>query len=65
MELVAKVDEKEINETLNVLADVVVALHSSGAHYARIVRNLERMAKGLGYDVDLVMTFNGIVITIR
>lgn len=65
MEIVPKVDEKEINETLNILADVVVALHSSGTHYARIVRNLERMAEGLGYDVDLVLTFNGIVITIN
>ncbi|MFT5753447.1 MAG: uncharacterized membrane protein YjjP (DUF1212 family) [Flavobacterium sp.] len=65
MEIVVKVNEKEINQTLNILAEVVVALHSSGAHYARIVRNVERMAKGLGYDVDLVLTFNGIVITIN
>lgn len=64
METLVKVNENEINETLNVLADVVVALHSSGAHYARIVRNVERMAKGLGYTVELVMTFNGIVLTI-
>jgi uncharacterized membrane protein YjjP (DUF1212 family) len=64
MAFLEKVDEKEINETLNVLADVVVALHSSGAHYARIVRNVERMANGLGFDVDLVLTFNGIVLTI-
>ena len=64
MEILSKVDEKGINETLNVLADVVVALHSSGAHYARIVRNVERMAEGLGYNVDLVLTFNGIVLTI-
>ena len=56
--------ENEVNETLNVLADVVVALHSSGAHYARIVRTVERMAKGLDYEVDLVLTFNGIVLTI-
>lgn len=56
--------ENEVNETLNVLADVVVALHSSGAHYARIVRTVERMAKGLGYHTDLVLTFNGIVLTI-
>lgn len=65
MEIVAKISEKEINETLNVLADVAVALHSSGTHYARIVRNVERMAEGLGYGVDLVLTFNGIVITIN
>lgn len=64
METFIKVNEKEINDTLNVLADVVIALHSSGAHYARIVRNVERMARGLDYNVDLVMTFNGIVITI-
>jgi len=64
MEILEKVEDKEINETLNVLADVVVALHSSGAHYARIVRNVERMAKGLGFEVELVLTFNGIVLTI-
>ena len=64
MEIVAKSNGNEINETLNVLADVAVALHSSGTHYARIVRNVERMAQGLGYDIDLVLTFNGIVITI-
>jgi uncharacterized membrane protein YjjP (DUF1212 family) len=64
MEVLEKVEDKEINETLHVLADVVVALHSSGAHYARIVRNVERMAKGLGFDVELVLTFNGIVLTI-
>lgn len=64
MEILEKVDDKEINETLHVLADVVVALHSSGAHYARIVRNVERMAKGLGFEVELVLTFNGIVLTI-
>ena len=64
MEILEKVEDKEINETLHVLADVVVALHSSGAHYARIVRNVERMAKGLGFEVELVLTFNGIVLTI-
>ncbi len=64
METLVKVDEKEINETLNVLADVVVALHSSGAHYARIIRNVERMSEGLGFKVDLVLTFNGIILTI-
>lgn len=56
--------DKEANETLEVLADVVVMLHSSGTHNARIVRNIERIAKGLEYQVDLVLNFSGIVISI-
>lgn len=64
METLAKVDKKDIHAVLNVLADVIVALHSSGAHYARIVRNTERMAKGLGFTIDVVLTFNGVVLTI-
>ena len=55
---------KEANETLEVLAEIVVLLHSSGTHNARIMRNIERIAKGLDYNVELVLTFNGIVISI-
>ncbi len=56
--------DKEANETLEVLAEIVVLLHSSGTHNARITRNIERIAKGLDYNVELVLTFNGIVISI-
>ncbi|MEI7509042.1 MAG: threonine/serine exporter family protein, partial [Flavobacterium sp.] len=49
---------------LEVLAEIVVLLHSSGTHSARIMRNIERIAKGLGYNVELVLTFNGIVVSI-
>lgn len=56
--------DKEANETLEVLAEIVVLLHSSGTHNARITRNIERIAKGLEYNVELVLMFNGIVISI-
>ena len=57
--------DKEAYETLEVLADIVVMLHSSGTHNARIIRNIERIAKGLDYEVDLVLSFSGIVISIN
>jgi len=37
---------------------------TSGAHTARIIRNLERFAEGLGYHCELVLTYSGIVISI-
>lgn len=57
--------DKEAYETLEVLADIAVMLHSSGTHNARIIRNIERIAKGLEYEVDLVLSFSGIVISIN
>jgi len=37
---------------------------TSGAHTARIVRNLERIAQCLGYHSELVLTYTGIVISV-
>jgi uncharacterized membrane protein YjjP (DUF1212 family) len=56
--------EKEANETLEVLADIVVMLYFCGTHNARIVRNIQRIAKGLEYNAELVLTSDGIIISI-
>jgi uncharacterized membrane protein YjjP (DUF1212 family) len=57
-------EEKEAPKVLELLTDIGVLLMTSGAHTARIIRNLERFAKGLGYHSELVLTMSGIVISI-
>jgi len=56
--------DQQANDTLMILADIVETLQSSGAHNARIIRNTERIAKGLHYHMDLVLHFSGFVLTI-
>ncbi|HEY6142026.1 MAG TPA: threonine/serine exporter family protein [Flavobacterium sp.] len=58
------VEEKRAQAVLNLLTEIGEMLLTSGAHTARIIRNLERIAKGLGYNCELVLTYTGIVISI-
>ena len=58
------IEEKEPQKVLDLLTEVGEIMMTSGAHTARIIRNLERIAKGLGYNCELVLTYTGIVISI-
>lgn len=59
------IEEKETQRVLELLTEIGELMMTSGAHTARIIRNLERFAKGLGYDCELVLTYTGIVISIH
>lgn len=56
--------EKETQKVLDLLTEIGEMMMTSGAHTARIIRNLERFAKGLGYHCELVLTYSGIVISV-
>lgn len=58
------IEEKEAPKVLELLTDIGEMMMKSGTHTARIIRNLERFAKGLGYNCELVLTHTGIVISI-
>ncbi|MES2573688.1 MAG: threonine/serine exporter family protein [Bacteroidota bacterium] len=58
------VEETRAQTVLNLLTEIGEMLLTNGAHTARIIRNLERFAKGLGYNCELVLTYTGIVISI-
>jgi uncharacterized membrane protein YjjP (DUF1212 family) len=58
------IEEKETPRVLELLTDIGEMMMTSGAHTARIIRNLERIGKGLGYNCELVLTYTGIVISI-
>src|SRR6187431_359427 len=58
------IEEKEPQRVLELLTEIGEMMMTSGAHTARIIRNLERIAKGLGYNCELVLTYTGIVISI-
>ena len=58
------IEEKEAPKVLELLTDIGEMMMKSGSHTARIIRNLERFAKGLGYNCELVLTHTGIVISI-
>lgn len=58
------IEEKEAPKVLELLTEIGEMMMASGAHTARIIRNLERFAKGLGYHSELVLTLTGIVISI-
>lgn len=58
------IEEKRAKTVLNLLTEIGEMMITSGAHTARIIRNLERIAKGLGYHSELVLTYTGIVISV-
>lgn len=58
------IEERRAQTVLNLLTEIGEMMITSGAHTARIVRNLERIAQGLGYHCELVLTYTGIVISI-
>ena len=58
------IEDKRAQTVLNLLTEIGEMMIISGAHTARIVRNLERIAKGLGYHCELVLTYTGIVISV-
>ncbi|MBX9808010.1 MAG: threonine/serine exporter family protein [Flavobacteriaceae bacterium] len=58
------IEERRAQTVLNLLADIGEMMLTSGAHTARIIRNLERIAKGLDYHSELVLTYTGIVISV-
>ena len=58
------IEDKRAQTVLNLLTEIGEMMINSGAHTARIVRNLERIAKGLGYNCELVLTYTGIVISV-
>lgn len=58
------IEERRAQTVLNLLTEIGEMMITSGAHTARIIRNLERIAKGLGYHCELVLTYTGIVISV-
>ena len=58
------IEERRAQTVLNLLTEIGEMMITSGAHTARIIRNLERIAKGLGYYCELVLTYTGIVISV-
>jgi len=58
------IEDRKAQSVLNLLTEIGEMMITSGAHTARIIRNLERIAKGLGYHCELVLTYTGIVISI-
>lgn len=58
------IEERRAQTVLNLLTEIGEMMITSGAHTARIVRNLERIAQGLGYHCELVLTYTGIVISV-
>ncbi len=57
-------EENDIQKVLELLTEIGEIMITSGAHTARIMRNLERIAIGLGYHCELVLTYTGIVISV-
>lgn len=49
----------------DLLLDIGAMLLVSGAHCGRVNRNIERVAKQWGYDVELFMTFTGLSVNVR
>ena len=58
------IEERKAQTVLNLLTEIGEMMITSGAHTARIIRNLERIARGLGYHCELVLTYTGIVISV-
>ena len=58
------IEERRAQTVLNLLTEIGEMMITSGAHTARIIRNLERIAQGLGYHCELVLTYTGIVISV-
>ena len=58
------IEDRETEKVLELLTEIGDMMITSGAHTARIIRNLERFAEGLGYHSELVLTYSGIVISI-
>jgi len=58
------IEERRSQTVLNLLTEIGEMMIISGAHTARIVRNIERIAQGLGYHCELVLTYTGIVISV-
>lgn len=58
------IEERKAQSVLNLLTEIGEMMITSGSHTARIIRNLERIAKGLGYNCELVLTYTGIVISV-
>ncbi|WP_310559934.1 threonine/serine exporter family protein [Flavobacterium sp.] len=59
------IEDRKAQSVLNLLTEIGEMMITSGSHSARIVRNLERIAKGLGYNCELVLTYTGIVISVH
>lgn len=57
-------EERKTQSVLHLLTDIGEMMITSGAHTARIIRNLERIAVGLGYHCELVLTYTGIVTSV-
>lgn len=49
----------------DLLLDIGAVLLVSGAHCGRVNRNIERVAKQWGYQVELFMTFTGLSVNVR
>lgn len=53
-----------IKQFADVILDVSILLLESGAHCERINRNVQRIAQGSNYEVDLLLTFTAISVSV-
>ncbi|PJE80468.1 Inner membrane protein YjjP [invertebrate metagenome] len=53
-----------LQKCTDMLLDVAVLLLSSGAHTERVNRNVSRMAKAFGYQLETLFSFSGITLTV-
>ena len=58
------IEDRKTQSVLHLLTEIGEMMITSGAHTARIIRNLERIAVGLGYHCELVLTYTGFVISV-
>ena len=49
----------------DLLLDIGAVLMTAGAHSGRIRRNIDRVAEKWGYNVELFLTFTGVMVSIR
>lgn len=60
----ASTNHLSICRTANIILRISVLLFESGAHCERINRNIQRIAQKTGYDVDLLISFTAISISV-
>ena len=54
-----------VSRVADLLLDIGTLLLASGAHCGRISRNIERVAERWGYSLELLITFTGLMVSIK
>lgn len=62
--MIGKKNKEEIENMSFLLADIAILLISNGASAGRAKRNVLRISKAYGYDLEVFFSFSGIVLTL-